>query len=64
MLLVILEGTPNFIGLFREEAPFYWVNLGGGWWSYFINVQNHAGGLQEFHFMLHVLPGGLVQGRL
>ena len=60
ILLVILERRPHFIGLFREEAPFYWVNLGGGWWSFFIYVQNYAGGWLEFHFMLHVLPGGLV----
>ena len=60
ILLVILERRPHFIGLFREEAPFYWVNLGGGWWGFFIYVQNHAGGWLEFHFMLLVLPGGLV----
>ena len=32
--MVILERRPHFIGLFREEAPFYWVNLGGGWWVF------------------------------
>ena len=21
--------------IFNEEALFYWVNLGGGWWSFF-----------------------------
>ena len=26
--------------VFNQEALFYWVNLGGGWWSFFIYVQN------------------------
>ena len=42
ILLVILEGRPQFIGDVREEAPFYWVKLGGGWWTFFIYVQNYA----------------------
>ena len=25
--MVILEGSPYFIGYFRETAPFYWLNL-------------------------------------
>mgnify|MGYP001792978338 CR=1 FL=1 len=32
--MVILERRPHFIGYLSEEAPFYWVNLGGGWWSF------------------------------
>ena len=24
------------MGYLSEEAPFYCVNLGGGWWSFFI----------------------------
>ena len=40
-----------------EEAPYYWVNLGGGWWRFFVYVQNYAGGWLEFHFMAHILPG-------
>ena len=28
-----------FIGYLKEEAPFYWVNLGGGWWTCFDDVQ-------------------------
>ena len=60
ILLIILARRPHFIGYFREEAPFYWVNLGGGWCSFFIYVQNYAGGWLEFHFMVHSLPGGLV----
>ena len=49
-----------FLFLFNEEAPFYWlferegtifwVNLEGGVWSFFIYVQNYAGGGLEFHF--------------
>ena len=50
ILLVILERRPHFIGYFREEEPFYWVNLGGGWLSFFIYVQNCAGGWLEFLF--------------
>ena len=33
--MVILERRSHFIGYFREEAPFYWVNLGEGWRSFF-----------------------------
>ena len=33
--MVILERRPHFIGYLREEEPFYWVNLGGGRWSFF-----------------------------
>ena len=62
----------HFIGNFGEEAPFYWLIERGGdilfgkvWeevgrWSFFIYVQNCAGGWLEFHFMVHALPGGLV----
>ena len=25
---------PHFIGYFRQEKLFYWVNLGGSWWSF------------------------------
>ena len=32
--MVILERRPHFIGYLREEEPFYWVNLGGGWWIF------------------------------
>ena len=60
ILLVILERRPHFTGYFREEAQFYWVKLGGGWWSFLIYVQNYAVGWLEFHFMVHVLPGGLI----
>ena len=55
--MVILEQRPHFICCLREEAPFYWVNLGGGWCSFFIYVQNYAGGWLEFYFMVNVLPG-------
>ena len=58
--MVTLERRPNFIGYLSEEALFYWVNLGGGWWSFFFYVQNYAGGRLEFHFMFYTLPGGLV----
>ena len=34
ILLVIMERRPHFTGYFGGEAPFYWVNLGGGWWSF------------------------------
>ena len=61
ILLVILERKHHFIGYFREEAPFYWVYLGEGWWSVFIFVQDYAGGWLEFHFMVNALPGGLVR---
>ena len=30
ILLSISERSPQFIGNFREEATFYWVNIGGG----------------------------------
>ena len=50
----------NFIGYLREEAPFYRVNLGGGWRSFLIYIQSYAGVRLEFHFMVHGLPGGLV----
>ena len=50
----------HFIINLGEEPPFYWVNLGGGWWSFFIYVRNYAGGWLEFHFMIHDPPGGLV----
>ena len=42
----------------REEAPFYWVKLGGGWWNLFIYVQIYAGVWLEFHFMVQALPEG------
>ena len=32
--IVILERRPYFIGYMREETPFYWVSLGGGWWIF------------------------------
>ena len=59
-LLVNLGRGPYFIGYFREEAPFYSINLGGGWLSFFIYVQNYVGGWLEFHFLAYSLPGGLV----
>ena len=34
-----------FIGYLKEEAPFYWVNLGGGWWTCSVHVQYAGGGL-------------------
>ena len=36
ILLVIWERRYHFIGNLREEELFYWVNLGGGWWSFFL----------------------------
>ena len=33
--MVTLERRPYFIGYLSEEATFYWVNLGVGWWSFF-----------------------------
>ena len=56
--MVMLERRPHFIGHLREEEPFYWVNLGVGWWIFFVYVQNYAGVWLEFLFMVHVLPGG------
>ena len=58
--MVILERRSHIIGYLSEEAPFNWVNLVGGWWSFFYYVPNYHGGLLEFHFMVHALPGGLV----
>ena len=48
--MVILERRPHFTGYFREEAQFYWVKLGGGWWSFLIYVQNYAVGWLEISF--------------
>ena len=62
--MIIFARRPHFNGYFKEEAPFYWVNLGGGWCSFFIYAQNYAGGWLEFHFMVHSLLGGLVPGHL
>ena len=33
--MVISVRRPHFIDYLREEAPFYWVNLGRGWWMCF-----------------------------
>ena len=52
ILLVILVRRPHFIGSL--------VNLVGGWWSFFIYVQNYAEGWLEFNFMVHALTGRLV----
>ena len=60
ILLAILERRPQLTGYLREEAPFYCVNLGRGWWSFFIFVQKYAGGWPEFPFVVHTLPGGLL----
>ena len=57
--MVILERRSHFISYLRQEEPF-WVNLGGGWWSFYIYVQNYAGGWLEFRVVVHVIPGGLV----
>ena len=59
-LLVILERRPQFISYLRDEASVSWVNLGGGWWIFFIYVQNYAGGWLEPQFMVHALTGRLV----
>ena len=32
--MAISESRSHFIGYFREEEPFYCVNLGGGWWIF------------------------------
>ena len=32
--MVILEERPHFIGYLSKEAPFYLVNLRGGWWIF------------------------------
>ena len=55
ILLVILERRLHFIDDLSEEAPVYWINLGEGWSSFFIFIQNCARGL-----MVHALPGRLV----
>ena len=34
--LLVLERSPEFIGYLREEASFYWVNLGGSLVNYFL----------------------------
>ena len=39
ILLAFRERRPHFIGYLREEGPFYWVNLGGGWWIFFYLCQ-------------------------
>ena len=31
------------MGYLSEDAPFYWENSGGVWWSPFIYVHNYAG---------------------
>ena len=58
--------------ILERKAPFYWlIERGGdilfgkireevGRWSFFIYVQNYAGGWLKFHFMVHALPGGLI----
>ena len=43
------EVTPLYWLFECEGMPFYGVNLGGGWWSFFISVQNYTGGWLEFH---------------
>ena len=55
ILLSISEKSPQFIGNFREEATFYWVNIGGGQWSFLCMSQTNAGCWLEFHFMVHTL---------
>ena len=60
IFMTLYRGRHYFIGYFREEAPFYWVRLAGGWSSFFIYVQDYAGGWLEFVFMDNVLLGGLV----
>ena len=40
-------------------APFYWVNLVGGWGSFFFCVQNYAGLWLVIYFMVYAHFTGL-----
>ena len=68
--MAISERRHHFTGNFGEEALFYWLFERGGTIllgkfgrrlvKFFIFVLNYAGGWSQFHFMVHALPGGLV----
>ena len=60
MILWSLHGSLIESPFLGDAAPFYYLNLKGNWWRFFIYIQNYAGCWLEFHFMAPALPRRLV----